>query len=117
MLNGGPVLNYITKLGPNSKIFLTGYQVEGTNGDKLMHNKPLSIEGRKEVIKTPWAYYDFSAHSGKSDLFEYVKKSNPELVVCVHGEQKVADDFAESLKVEGFKAQVPRQGDSIKLDF
>lgn len=117
MLNGGPVLNYITKLGPNSKIFLTGYQVEGTNGRKLMEGKPLNIDGRKEVVKTPWVYYDFSAHSGKSDLFEYVRKSNPELVVCVHGERKVADGFAESLKVEGFKAQVPRQGDSIKIDF
>jgi putative mRNA 3-end processing factor len=117
MLNGGPVLNYLTKLGPNSKIFLTGYQVEGTNGRKLMEGKPLIIDNRKEVIKTPWAYYDFSAHSGKSDLHEYVRKSNPELVVCVHGDQKVADEFAENLKAEGFKATVPRMGDSIKIDF
>ncbi len=117
MLNGGPVLNYITKLGPNSKIFLTGYQVEGTNGRKLMDGKPLLIDGRKETIKTPWVFYDFSAHAGKSDLYEYVKKSNPETVICVHGEQHTAETFAESLKVEGFKAHVPRQGDSIKLDF
>ncbi|MDE1855071.1 MAG: MBL fold metallo-hydrolase [Candidatus Micrarchaeota archaeon] len=117
MLNGGPVLNYLTKLGPNSKIFLTGYQVEGTNGRKLMEGKPLSIDGRKEVVKTPWVYYDFSAHAGKSDLYEYVKKSSPELVICVHGDQKIAEEFAESLKVEGFKTHVPRQGDSIKLDF
>ena len=117
MLNGGPVLNYLTKLGPNSKIFLTGYQVEGTNGRKLMEGKPLLIDGRKEVAKTPWVYYDFSAHAGSSDLHEYVKKSNPEIVICVHGEQKTADEFAESLKAEGFKALVPRQGDSLKIDF
>ncbi len=117
MLSGGPVLNYLTKLGPNSKIFLTGYQVEGTNGRRLMDGQPLIIDGRKEHIKTPWTYYDFSAHAGRSDLFEYVKKSNPEMVICVHGDQKVADDFAESLKVEGFKAHVPRQGDTIKADF
>lgn len=117
MLNGGPVLDYITKLGPNSKIFLTGYQVEGTNGRKLMDGKPMNIDGRKQAIKTPWVYYDFSAHSGKSDLYEYVKKSNPEKVICVHGDQKIADAFAESLNVEGFDAQVPRIGDTIKIDF
>ncbi len=117
MLNGGPVLNYITKLGPNSKIFLTGYQVEGTNGNKLMMGKPLNIDGRKEVVKTPWVYYDFSAHAGKSDLYEYVKKSNPETVICVHGEQKTTDAFVEDLKVMGFKAHAPRIGEVIKLDF
>jgi putative mRNA 3-end processing factor len=117
MLNGGPVLNYITKLGPSSKIFLTGYQVDGTNGRKLMNGKPLDIDGRKEVVRTPWVYYDFSAHAGKSDLYEYVRKSSPEIVICIHGDQKVANEFAESLKAEGFKAHAPRQGDIIRLDF
>ena len=34
MLNGGPVLYYLKKKykDPKSKIILTGYQVEGTNG-------------------------------------------------------------------------------------
>jgi len=34
MLNGGPVLYYLSRLykDPKSKILLTGYQVEGTNG-------------------------------------------------------------------------------------
>ena len=34
MLNGGPVLDYITKLNNRSMIFLTGYQAEDTNGRK-----------------------------------------------------------------------------------
>ncbi|MDE1874150.1 MAG: MBL fold metallo-hydrolase [Candidatus Micrarchaeota archaeon] len=116
MLNGGPVLNYITKLGPNSKIFLTGYQVEGTNGRKLMDGKPLLIDGRKEVVKAPWTFYDFSAHAGKSDLYEYVRKSDPEKVICVHGEQKTASAFAESLREEGYDASVPKQGDTVQID-
>ena len=117
MLNGGPVLSYLSKLNQHSKIFLTGYQVEGTNGRKLMDGKPLLIDGSKEVIKTPWVFYDFSAHAGKSDLYEYVRKSNPETVICVHGDQKTSEAFAEALNAEGFKAHVPRQGDTIKLDF
>jgi putative mRNA 3-end processing factor len=117
MLNGGPVLNYITRLGPNSKIFLTGYQVEGTNGRKLIEGKPLSIEGRKQVIKTPFAFYDFSAHADKSDLYEYAKKSNPETIFCMHGDEAAVDSLAENLKIEGFKTHAPRMGDSFKIDF
>jgi len=117
MLNGGPVLNYITKLGHNSKIFLTGYQVDGTNGRRLMDNKPLIIDGQKVAIRTPFVFYDFSAHAGKNDLYQYVKRSNPEVVVCVHGEKEGAEEFAETLKIEGFKAYVPAIGETIKLDF
>ncbi|SVC94745.1 uncharacterized protein METZ01_LOCUS347599, partial [marine metagenome] len=37
MLNGGPVLHYLSKLrkNPSSAVFLTGYQVSGTNGHLL----------------------------------------------------------------------------------
>ena len=117
MLNGGPVLDYITSLNAKSKIFITGYQVEGTNGRKLMDGKPILIDGRHYDVKTPFTYYDFSAHAGKKDLFDYVRKSKPETVLCVHGESSVARAFAESLKLEGFDAHAPRMGDSLRIDF
>ncbi len=117
MLNGGPVLNYLTKLGPHSKIFLTGYQVEGTNGRRLTEGLPLIIDGKKYAIKTPWEYYDFSAHAGRKDLVEYAKKSNPEVVFCMHGDEEDVDSLAGELKAQGFKAHAPRMGDSFKLDF
>lgn len=116
MLNGGPVLNYMTQLNPVSRIFLTGYQVEGTNGRKLMEGKPIALDGRKQRIKTPWSFYDFSAHAGRKDLYDYVKRSNPEVVVCVHGEEHGSEQFAEQLKVEGFKAYAPKIGESLRLD-
>lgn len=117
MLNGGPVLNYLTKLGANSKIFLTGYQVEGTNGSKLLAGKPLVIDGERHAIKTPFAYYDFSAHSGKSDLYRYVRESAPDTVFCVHGDRAAASEFAENLRMEGFDAHAPKIGEELKLDF
>ena len=85
MLNGGPVLNYIRQLNRNSKIFLTGYQVEGTNGHKLTNGHPIDIDGEQYKVRTPLSIYDFSAHAGKTDLHEYVKRCNPETVICVHG--------------------------------
>jgi putative mRNA 3-end processing factor len=117
MLNGGPVLNYITRLGHNSKIFLSGYQMEGTNGRRLMEGKPLIIEGKKVPVRTPFEYYDFSAHAGRKDLIGYAKMSNPEEVFCMHGEEEDVDSLAEELKGEGFETHAPRIGDSFKLDF
>ncbi|MGC8699538.1 MAG: MBL fold metallo-hydrolase [Candidatus Micrarchaeia archaeon] len=116
MLNGGPALNYITRLNENSKIFLTGYQVEGTNGRRMMEGKPIKINARKFKVNTPWEFFDFSAHAGKSDLFEYVRRSNPEKVICVHGDAENTKLFADTLKMEGFEAYAPKVGEKIKID-
>lgn len=117
MLNGGPVLDYIRRLNRHSKIFLTGYQVENTNGDRLMHGKPLDIDGTEYRVKHPFSVYDFSAHAGKTDLHEYVKKSNPETVICVHGSAENTALLAEDLKLEGFDAHAPKVGDTINVNF
>ncbi len=117
MLSGGPVLNYIMKLPAASKIFLTGYQAERTNGRKLMEGNPLEIDGRRVRISTPWEFYDFSAHAGKSDLYNYIKRSDPETVICVHGDSESASSLADGLRLEGFDAHAPKIGDSISVEF
>ena len=117
MLNGGPVLNYITRLNRNSRIFLTGYQAEGTNGRNLMENRPLEIDGRNVRVKTPFSFYDFSAHAGRSDLYDYIRKADPETVICVHGDNDSTEKMSEELKLEGFDAHAPKIGERISLDF
>ena len=117
MLNGGPALEYITKLNRHSKIYLTGYQVEDTNGYKLMHGLPLDIDGRKFNVKTPFSVHDFSAHAGRTDLHKYVKESNPETVICVHGSAENTSLLAEELRLEGFNAIAPKVGDIVELNF
>ncbi len=117
MLTGGPVLNYITRLNRNSKIFITGYQVEGTNGRNLIDNKPLTIDGKHVRIHTPFDFYDFSAHAGKSDLYEYIRKTKPETIICVHGDNENSKNLADSLRMEGFEAYSPQVGDKIEVDF
>ncbi|MDE1849221.1 MAG: MBL fold metallo-hydrolase [Candidatus Micrarchaeota archaeon] len=117
MLNGGPVLNYLTRLNRNSKIFLTGYQVEGTNGRRLIDGLPLIIDNKKVKVTTPMSFHDLSAHAGKSDLLRYVKESNPEHVFCVHGERTVSEEFSATLKNEGFDSYAPKNGDVVKLGF
>ncbi|MEM3791374.1 MAG: MBL fold metallo-hydrolase [Candidatus Micrarchaeaceae archaeon] len=118
MLNGGPALNYITRLNQESKIILTGYQVEGTNGRNLLEGKPIEVNGRKVKINTPVSYYDLSAHAGQDDLHEYIKKSNPETVICIHGEERNTNMLAEWVREEmEIKAYAPKVGESIKIDF
>ncbi len=115
MLNGGPVLDYITRLRKNSAVFLTGYQVEGTNGRMLMDTGSLIVDKRLTKIDAPVSYYDLSAHAGMGELHEYVKKSGPNKVVCVHGDSKNAVALAESLKLEGYETYAPKIGETIKL--
>ena len=115
MLNGGPVLHYINRLNENSKIILTGYQVEGTNGRRLLEGKSIFIDEMEVNIRTPVSFYDFSAHAGMNELYEYVNKSSPNVVVCVHGDKGNAEALADTLRGEGFEAHAPKVGDTIKL--
>ncbi len=116
MLNGGPILDYIKKADANSKIFLTGYQVEGTNGRKILEGRPLTIDNRKYRPKMPVSLYDMSAHAGNSDLLSYIKESGAEKIICVHGEHENSLRFVEKLKEEGFDASAPRVGESLEVD-
>ncbi len=116
MLNGGPVLKYIDKLPNNSHIFLTGYQVEGTNGRMLMDSGYIVDNGEKKKINTPYTFFDFSAHADKNDLIEYAKKSSPETIVCVHGDKDNAVALADDLREQGFDAYAPQLGETIKIE-
>ena len=116
MLNGGPVLNYITKLNKKSKILITGYQVAGTNGRTLLDRGVVIIDENPVKISTPTFYYDLSAHAGKDDLYKYVRQSAPRIVICMHGDENNTTDFAENLKMEGYEAYSPKIGETIKLE-
>ncbi len=116
MLNGGPVLDYITKLNKHSHIFLTGYQVEGTNGRTLMDHGYITLDEERRKITTPVSFHDLSAHADRSDLHNYVKRSSPNTVVCVHGSRENTKILADDLKEEGFKAFAPKVGDTIEID-
>ncbi len=117
MVEGGPIVNYIPRANRHSKIFLTGYQVEGTNGSKLLAGKPINVDNRKIHTNIPVTFYDFSAHSGKDDLYKYVKESDPETVICIHGDKENTNSFANTLKEMGYDAHSPKVGDNLKVDF
>ena len=109
MLNGGPVVWYLKKLKNrrNSSLLLTGWQLEGTPGRILLESGryineelKLNFEVNMNVRR-----FDFSAHAGRKQLFEYIEKISPEKIFCIHGDH--TEEFASELKELGFDAIAP----------
>lgn len=99
MLDGGPVLNYLQKLAddPKSAIFLSGYQVEGTNGRSLLENGHIKIAGATVKPEMQIDFFDLSGHAGHDDLVKFIKGCEPEKVVLCHGDQRenLIEDLSE----------------------
>lgn len=104
MLDGGPVLHYIGELYKDAKssIFLTGFQVEGSNGRRLLEEGTIDVDDQTirpvcEVMK-----FDFSAHASHSELVKLAKATRAKTVVLMHGDQREAlrDELAQFCDVE-----------------
>jgi len=113
MLQGGPALGYLLKMSPESRAIFTGYCVEDTNGYNLINKGFVEYDGVKITPKAPWSYLDFSAHAGRTELFELVEQLKPKKVLCVHGDH--CDKFADELALEGYDASAPKLGDTITI--
>jgi putative mRNA 3-end processing factor len=115
MLKGGPAAFYIQKVGKKLKnaVFLVGYQIPGTPGRELLDEGKCVIDGKMRKIKAQVKSFDFSSHSGASELKETVKEveGNPTVYV-VHGAEGNCEKFAKWIKKNvGLKAVAPKAGD------
>lgn len=117
MMQGGSVYAYLPEIynDPNSSILLTGYQVAETPGRVLLDTGKINIEGLVVKVKARVKHFDFSAHAGRDELFNAIKKLNPEKVICVHGDAEITKKFAKSIKEEGFEPVVPELGKEVEL--
>ena len=79
------------------------------SGNVMLHNKLTKIE-------TPYSYHDLSAHAGMSELDEYVRLSDPSVVVCVHGDADNATALAKRLAEKGYETYAPKIGETLKLE-
>ena len=119
MLKGGPAAFYIQKVGKKSKngVFLVGYQIPGTPGRELLDGGKCIIDGNVQDVKAQVKRFDFSSHSGATDLKGAVKdlKGNPKVYV-VHGEPATCEMFAEWIKTEvGLDAVAPKTGETFTV--
>jgi putative mRNA 3-end processing factor len=117
MLEGGTALSYIQKLNELGKgaVMLTGFQVNGCNGDTLLRQGFVKDRGKTVKIKLPVQLHNFSAHATPEDLRDAVKRLGPEKVFCVHGEPEGCDAFAKELREQGFDASAPRAGTAVEF--
>lgn len=113
MLDGGPVLEYVNRIRNDEKsaVLITGYQVEETNGRRLLDTGKLKIRGELKDINCETGFFDLSAHCGHSDLVNFIKQCSPQEVVLCHGDNREAlvDDLSE------FKLLLPKVNEEITV--
>jgi len=119
MLKGGPAAFYVQKLGKKQRnaVFLVSYQIPGTPGHELLEKGHCVIDGKMRKIKARVERFDFSSHSGASELKEIVSKleGDPKVYV-VHGAEGNCERFAKWIKEEtGFEAVAPQSGDAFTI--
>ncbi|AEH07438.1 MBL fold metallo-hydrolase [Methanothermococcus okinawensis] len=117
MLNGGPVIKYISNFwnDPKSSLIFTGYQVKNTAGRILLETGKLPIGEMMVEPKFEISFYEFSAHAGMDELRTVVKKANPEILIIQHGEEEAINVFKEWAIEEGFKTYTPKLCDRIDI--
>ena len=115
MLDGGPVLSYVDAIrdDPRSAILLTGYQVEGSNGRKLLETGMMDFKGVSERVEGEVRKYDFSAHAGHDELRTFAKACSPEKIVLMHGDER--EILAGDLRTDGFEVLLPKNGEKFSL--
>jgi len=119
MLKGGPSIFYMSKIGKKKRnaVFLVSFQIPGTPGRQLLDKGICVIDGKMRKIEAKVGHFDFSSHSGASELKESVKKlgGTPKVYV-IHGAEGNCKLFAKWIKRElGLKANAPKTGDTVKI--
>lgn len=107
MLNGGPVIEYLKRLGPDERntLVIVGYQAEGTLGRRIQKGwkeLPLSVEGKTQTVKINLEVTTvdgFSGHSDRQQLMEYMRRIYPKpgRVLTNHGDEGNCLDLASSI--------------------
>ena len=104
----------------DSTILIVGYQSIGSPGRKLQEGaEELKLFGedvavRAKIVTLP----GLSGHADRIGLLEWIEgfKNKPRQIFVVHGEDKVAEMFAQTLEEEcGLKAAAPFSGSRYDL--
>ena len=114
MLDGGPVLEYLRNVrkDPKSAVLLTGYQVEGTNGRRLLEERQVDFAGVVQPVETEVFFFDLSAHAGHSQLVEFAHRCRPDRVVLMHGDNR--GELGEALSPD-FEVHMPVEGETLDI--
>lgn len=119
MLKGGTAVFYMESLALNkgNAVFLVSYQIPGTPGSILLEKGKFNIKGKFRKVKAKVSKFDFSSHSGMSELHEFLGKIDPKAkVFAVHGTEENCEHLAEWAQKElGLDAKAPRPGEKYLI--
>ncbi len=103
----------------DSTILFVGFQVPGTLGHSLLNGvKQVKLFGEEvEVRAKILNLRGLSGHADKNKLTEWIShfEEKPKRVFVVHGDDAVAESFANHLKGLQFNAYAPYSGDGFDL--
>ena len=104
MLNGGPVLDYLSNLAESEKntLIFVGYQADGTYGRRIQkgwREVPMGKKGSIIINMEVQTVEGFSGHADRKQLLNYVQyvQPKPERVFTIHGEESKTIDLASSI--------------------
>ncbi|MGC8600893.1 MAG: MBL fold metallo-hydrolase [Thermoprotei archaeon] len=118
MLRGGAVMFYLEHIIKDHKngIFLVSFQIPGTPGRVLLDTGKIAVEGKLVDASDMTYFYDFSAHSGRKELLDFVKQvKGGTKVILIHGEPETTKAFQDTLRGMGIDAVAANNGDSFKI--
>ncbi len=100
MLGGGWSEWYLKHIynGDRNAVFFVSFQILGTMGHQILNERKFVIHGREYTVRAQVEQFEFSGHSGKSELLDIVRKlEKPERIFLIHGEEETINSFKEEL--------------------
>jgi metallo-beta-lactamase family protein len=121
MCEGGRIQHHLKHnlWRPECSVIIVGFQAEGTLGREIVEGaKKVTVLGEAIAVRAHiHTINGFSAHADKRALLAWLGSfiNRPEVFI-VHGEEKVALEFAESVGLErGLTAHVPESGQEFEI--
>lgn len=96
---------------PECSVVFVGYQANGTLGRMLVNGvEQVKLFGEEIAVKAQlYNFRGMSGHADRNGLFRWVQEfeNQPSKVFVVHGEEEIAEGFANDLRHMGFDAWAP----------
>ncbi len=108
---------------PRHAVFFVGYTDPESPAGKIKAaaaaGRPAEVsEGRPPVdIRCRIESFDFSAHSSREDIMDYIATVQPARTILVHGDPTAMEWFRSAIaeRLPETQAQIPAPGESIRL--
>jgi len=116
MATGGPVVYYLRELRakPRTKVVFVGYLAEDTPARILLETGVFRTAEEQFKVQCDIRQFDFSAHAGRTELFDMIRLMKPKKVFAVHGDscRQFADDVGAKFGIETYG---PENGDTVPI--